>query len=364
VVNAIRIEDKLVEAGFSRDSLAIIRGLSNRDIRNTKGKLLALGTSAIEVGVDFHCDYLLFEASEASSFMQRFGRVGRHRPGKAIAFVPPNAYSGMSQLPPRIDRAAFESRINDWYPSADAKPWFVTTHYGMITAQALAETFIDNARRSGVSEATETKLRRRVEEMFDQYSSRLGCENKNVAARGEFTRWRAGKKHASWLKAYCNLNQFRTSLPSIEVHDFTEMRRRNDWHLADYEADLQTLLKRAKGIKWNAELGKVTIAGIGSLRNVHTGAIFEHDDISQTGEIRETKDYQNLRLYQDGDSTPISDLMGEKNHIFAVVPKNAASMGIDWRVPVFEAGTYLIAFDGAAILLLEIVRRNRANLGN
>src|SRR5256885_1352446 len=39
VVNAIRLEDSLVEFGFSRDSLAIIRGLSNRDIRSTEGKL-------------------------------------------------------------------------------------------------------------------------------------------------------------------------------------------------------------------------------------------------------------------------------------------------------------------------------------
>src|ERR1035438_2254371 len=114
VVNAIRLEDKLADSGFDRGSLAIIRGLSNRDIRSTKGKLLALGTSAIEVGLDFHCDYLFFEAIEAASFMQRFGRVGRHGPGKAVALVPPNAYSGMSRLPAEIDRTAFEERINAW----------------------------------------------------------------------------------------------------------------------------------------------------------------------------------------------------------------------------------------------------------
>lgn len=69
VLNAIRLEDRLVESGFTRNSLAIIRGLSHRAIRDTRGKLLALGTSAIEVGVDFRCDYLLFEASEAASFL-------------------------------------------------------------------------------------------------------------------------------------------------------------------------------------------------------------------------------------------------------------------------------------------------------
>jgi len=33
--------------------------------------------------------------------------------------------------------------------------------------------------------------------------------------------------------------------------------------------------------------------------------------------------------------------------------------GLDWRLPVFEAGKYLVAFDGAALLLLEFWRRKR-----
>jgi hypothetical protein len=33
--------------------------------------------------------------------------------------------------------------------------------------------------------------------------------------------------------------------------------------------------------------------------------------------VLETKDYPNLRLYRDGEATPVSDLMGRENHIFA-----------------------------------------------
>lgn len=142
VLSAIRLEDRLVESGFPRDALAIIRGLSHRAVRDAKGKLLALGTSAIEVGVDFRCDYLLFEASEAASFLQRFGRVGRHRQGKAVALVPPNGFQGLSGPPPEIDRAAFEERIYAWYPSAVARPWFATTVHGMVTARALGENLV------------------------------------------------------------------------------------------------------------------------------------------------------------------------------------------------------------------------------
>jgi len=67
--------------------MAIIRGLSAKDVRNIEGKLLAIGTSAIEVGIDFKCDYLIFEAFEAASFMQRFGRVGRHRSALLTSYV-------------------------------------------------------------------------------------------------------------------------------------------------------------------------------------------------------------------------------------------------------------------------------------
>jgi hypothetical protein len=62
----------------------------------------------------------------------------------------------------------------------------------------------------------------------------------------------------------------------------------------------------------------LTIKGIGKYRRVHASEIFGDDDC---GVILETKDFPNLLLYQDGEATPVSDLMGRENHIFAVVPK-------------------------------------------
>jgi len=49
VVNAIRLEDRLVEEGFSRGELLAVRGLSDRNIRQRQPEhLLVIGTSAIE----------------------------------------------------------------------------------------------------------------------------------------------------------------------------------------------------------------------------------------------------------------------------------------------------------------------------
>ncbi|MFQ5802022.1 MAG: type I-D CRISPR-associated helicase Cas3' [Candidatus Methylomirabilales bacterium] len=357
ILSAIRLEDRLVESGFGRDSLAVIRGLSHRTIRETRGKLLALGTSAIEVGVDFRCDYLLFEASEAASFLQRFGRVGRHRPGKAIALVPPNAFQGMSALPPAVDRSTFEERIYAWYPSATAHPWFVNTERGMITARGLAENLIATVEQDGQARPEILgQLRGKIEAILADHAERLGCPARNSQAKRAFERCAAGKKSARWLDTYRRLNRFRTSPPTLRVHDFMEQSRRKEWALGDYDIDLATLLKRAVEIAWSEKLGMLTIKRIGKYHRVHASEIFSDDDC---GMILETQDFPKLLLYQDGEPTPVSDLMGRENHIFAVVPRADVEAQVDWRLPVFEAGRYVIAFDGAALLLLELWRRRR-----
>ena len=50
---------------------------------------------------------------------------------------------------------------------------------------------------------------------------------------------------------------------------------------------------------------------------------------------------------------------GTQRGTFRVVSQEA----IDWRLPVFEAGRYLVAFDGAALVLLELWRRHAEGAG-
>jgi CRISPR-associated endonuclease/helicase Cas3 len=54
-------------------------GLTPRSIRRDSNAAdLLIGTSTVDVGVDFQINFLLFEASSAGTFMQRLGRLGRH----------------------------------------------------------------------------------------------------------------------------------------------------------------------------------------------------------------------------------------------------------------------------------------------
>src|SRR6266568_3115114 len=54
-------------------------GLTHREDRRASfEKDILVGTSTVDIGVDFHINYLIFEAYNAGSFLQRFGRLGRH----------------------------------------------------------------------------------------------------------------------------------------------------------------------------------------------------------------------------------------------------------------------------------------------
>jgi CRISPR-associated endonuclease/helicase Cas3 len=58
---------------------------------------LVLGTSTIDVGVDFKINFLIFESADAGNFIQRLGRLGRHdgyeKDGEKIKFDNYTAYA-------------------------------------------------------------------------------------------------------------------------------------------------------------------------------------------------------------------------------------------------------------------------------
>lgn len=355
VFSAIQLEDSLVESGFHRNDLSIIRGLSNRAIRDRRRKLAAIGTSAIEVGVDFDADYLLFEALDAGSFLQRFGRIGRHRPGHATVWVQPNVLDGMnSHADTHIERGEFERLIYSWYPAASSSPWFVRTENGMTTARAVAENLYMTVKRNGADESTLKKIHSRIAEIMSEHGRRLGCVTQETQASRLFARAASGKESCQWLQSYCRLSRFRTSLPSLEVHDFVEQSRRAEWTLGDYDIDLLSLLKRGRDIKWNDKLNKLTISGIGSVQTVSLTEIFSDNDCEL---ILETERFPMLAVLQDGNVTPVSDIFGKRNHIFCVVRRSKVADLIDWRLPLIESGPYVVAFDGAALFLQELCRR-------
>ncbi|MGE5660000.1 MAG: type I-D CRISPR-associated helicase Cas3' [Actinomycetota bacterium] len=95
---------------------------------------LVLGTSTIDVGVDFKINFLIFESADAGNFIQRLGRLGRHdgyeRDGQQITFANFTAYAltpnflverlFLGNSPPlesggMCDRPFFHNQIRDNY---------------------------------------------------------------------------------------------------------------------------------------------------------------------------------------------------------------------------------------------------------
>lgn len=77
-----------------------IHGLIPSDARPkdiSEFKPIVVGTSAIEVGIDFDACSLIFEAHDTSAFLQRIGRGARHNPCETIAFVPSLFYSELTK---------------------------------------------------------------------------------------------------------------------------------------------------------------------------------------------------------------------------------------------------------------------------
>lgn len=364
VVNAIRLEDRLVEKGLQREKMAIIRGLSAQEVRNTAGKVVAIGTSAVEVGIDFQCDYLIFEASEAASFMQRFGRVGRHSPGIAYVLCPPNVLYGIEALRqekgPEVDRSDLEERVYNWYPSLDTRTWFVSTFMGLISSFTLAENLIKRVSEDFRANSEQVaKVTAQMEHFYMTYTQKIGGPDKLFQRVLHYLRkGRQDDPKYKWLAVYRDLNTFRTSLPSEWVLDFAELERRGgDWDRAKYLTDITTLLRRAEGLRFNEKIphpdekmGMLTVKSYGRYKKVWVIPTFNDE---QCGIPCCTSNFPDLHFIQEGHKTSVSHVMTLRDHIFVIVPKTIG-LDLDWRLPVFECGQHLIGFDGTALILYEI----------
>lgn len=363
VVKAIELEDALVESGFARDEIAPIRGLSSRAARDVHGKTLIIGTSAIEVGIDFKCDYLIFEAGDAASFIQRFGRVGRHQPGTAYLLESTHVSEAIASSPV-MSRAELEKQVYSLYEIADARPWFVGTTMGIFAVFAQANLFlrrVEETRHANPEYAAAVKTW--IDDVLGNYASKLQIERKLVQVRRMYERLAKGIKYEQWIEDYEGIDTFRTSLPSEEIWDLEEQRRRGP-EFARYSVDLYTLIRKAHRFKYRESTG--TLPGVmivyGGWGKPHSTYFIHPFAGSDCGRLETTNDYPDMLLYRDGHLTSASHLLVRpKPHIFIVLPKDFQKF-TDWRMAIFPCGEYIVAFDGDALLLKEIFDQERKRL--
>lgn len=122
VAQAKRIVERLREAlqpyGLVVGENTGFTGSTQRD--ESYAADLLVGTSTVDVGVDFQINFLLFESRDAGTFLQRLGRLGRHnsfiKDGTEHHFQEFQAYA---VLPPWTCEALFQGRDKEPAPLSD-----------------------------------------------------------------------------------------------------------------------------------------------------------------------------------------------------------------------------------------------------
>lgn len=361
VVKAIELEDQLRATGFAQDEIVPIRGMSDRKIRQLRPEqLIVVGTSAIEVGIDFHCDYLLFEAGDAASFMQRFGRLGRHQPGTAFVIGTERECRVLESQTETVERGDLEEVVAQSYPQADARAWFVGTELGAFAALSQAfsvrERIWKDRDRGPGAEGTKQGIYEKLKQDMLEYGEQLGIEPQVKQAHRLFWTCKRGAGQ-KWVDDYLSIDSFRTSLPSEVVHDRAEEKRRGS-KFARYQMDIASILERAANPQQKGNV--IYIDNINERHKVKIAQSFGNM-LDKIGCLLTTADYSNVMLTRDGQLDSVSSVMSrrEKKHTFVFVPKEDVIDELDWRMEWFYCRDYknVLAFDGDALLLKEIWKR-------
>lgn len=91
IVNSVAIVSQIVHqlSDLLRDEVVVLeisgrvdgkeRQITRQQLDDSEKPVLIVATSAVDVGVDFDIHLLIFEASDSATFIQRLGRLGRHR---------------------------------------------------------------------------------------------------------------------------------------------------------------------------------------------------------------------------------------------------------------------------------------------
>ncbi len=232
VIQARRVEDIITKTFGIK--VASYRGLMNKDTRDKElsDALILVGTAAIEVGIDFDCKYLFMEATDSASFIQRFGRVGRHDIGIAYVFVDFLVYKSLeSRVSQQMARDNFLNVIRTVYPARDAYAWYVTTKYGLLTARIFGDAFQKKLQHSKLDKITLQKLKTYVESVVESIRDTMGLE-----------KWELNSLYRRYHILLLEHYSFRSSLPSVYIFDLEEFEKNRN---PVYDSDIAMLLKHA-----------------------------------------------------------------------------------------------------------------------
>lgn len=159
-------------------------GLTGEEERRASFKKdLLVGTSTVDIGVDFHINYLIFEAYGAGGFLQRFGRLGRHDEFDryyAHALLPRFVVERLETRfsdGEELEREKFNEAIREVFPVEQEFKHY-TRRWGVVQAQQVVMTMQEERDENTAF----------TEAVIEQYERFYGSDDKPVmrSARGNY----------------------------------------------------------------------------------------------------------------------------------------------------------------------------------
>jgi CRISPR-associated helicase Cas3 len=326
VLSAIQLEDALAARTIHYQEIGVYRGLSSRAIRAMNGKTLVVGTSALEVGVDFDTTRLLFEAASASSFAQRLGRVGRHRPGIARFFTSYRVAEALSRLVEQTPRDCLHDCMRKILGDDDDLADFLFSPWGWAVAKAAFDALRSFALRYESDDLAATADRAETD-----FAAKL-FQGQPPDLSGSLSR--------AVRRALRSSMGFRGNNGSVEVFDVRERDRRGTAELATYEVDLATFYRRGRWQDTRRTSTRPVILGWGSSREVFI--TLQGITFAESGLHAPPGDKIELRI--DGKATYWEKLLREHTHILGMFPETLRRH-LSWRETCFDSD------DGRVVLL-------------
>jgi CRISPR-associated endonuclease/helicase Cas3 len=215
---------------------------------------LVIGTSTIDVGVDFKINFLIFESSDAGNFIQRLGRLGRHdgyqKDGREIQFDGFRAYA----LVPNFfverlfagdeavladgevcDRIHFQTLIRDKYRQINNFDGYYK-RWGAVQSVSLGRQLSNPAVKSQY-EGSVQKFQLACEKVFE---ARFGQVFGRIKGWAEEWQNLSGQKTGNPIAE--DARSFRGSSPlQCGVYDLTEANERDRFKTYDLPGVLSNL---------------------------------------------------------------------------------------------------------------------------
>lgn len=226
---------------FSKFKIIPYRGLMSKNLRNlnelkkikkNKEYALVLGTSAIEVGVNFDTDALIMECSEADSVIQRFGRAGRHHDAEVYMLLQVPKFYELKKIfknQSTINREDFLNILNDVFDKPKKYSWFLETAH----AAAILDIFFERE-MAFINDSVYIKLiKNQRKDIIEQYMNKFNINKESYE----------DIKIREWYNKYISFVSLRGGLPSLWVLDKLEA---NLGRSPFYRVDVGFLIKRTE----------------------------------------------------------------------------------------------------------------------